>query len=191
MMKKEIVDFSTFLQDNRGPLIDKWFDLILQSYPPEAARIFKSEKDSFANPVGSSILTALQGLYDALAAKISMDEAKPHLEIIIRIRAVQECRPSQAVQFLPGIKQLVRERSGSLIKDDGPFMQQFLDFTDQVDQFILMALDAYMQNRELIYQLRVDETKSSIFQLLQKNDLIIESQPAMSGDSPVKNFAER
>lgn len=54
------------LSEKRDAILTEWRDLVLESYPPDAARFFREERDPFANPVGSSVSQALDRLYDEL-----------------------------------------------------------------------------------------------------------------------------
>jgi len=171
-MKKTDADLIAYLRENRENLTSQWFERVLADYPPETARILRGEKDPMANPLGSTTLAGISGLLDYLMASASREAALNHLTAIIRVHAIQDRLPSQAVSFLTGIKKIVLEGGQKKFRDGDPFWPDYLLFAERVDDLILAALDIFMQSREQIYQLRVDEAKSSLFTLLQRKNLI-------------------
>ena len=48
------------------PIIKKWQEAILQTYPKETQKFLKKEKSQFANPVGSIIAKDIEILFDEL-----------------------------------------------------------------------------------------------------------------------------
>ena len=40
------------LTENKADIVEKWIDHVLNCYPADTARIFKRQRDRFANPVG-------------------------------------------------------------------------------------------------------------------------------------------
>lgn len=64
------------------------------------------------------------------------------LDAIIRIRAVQDLTPSQAVEFLFLLKPIMRELAPE---------QDQVRLADRIDRLALMAFDKYMQCRRRSY----------------------------------------
>ena len=54
------------LQTHRAEALDRWRGFVLDSYPEEAARFFRKEKDRFKNPVGQSIHRATETIFDGV-----------------------------------------------------------------------------------------------------------------------------
>ncbi len=52
------------LLPHRGEALERWRGFVLDSYPEEAARFFRKEKDRFKNPVGQSIHRATETILD-------------------------------------------------------------------------------------------------------------------------------
>ena len=88
------------LSDKRSTLIKKWRNLLIGSYPVDAQRFFKKEKNRFSNPVGQTIAEDVEILYNELTVGNNTDKISSSLDNIIRIRAVQNIKPSQAVGFV-------------------------------------------------------------------------------------------
>jgi hypothetical protein len=70
----------------------------------------------------------------------------PALDALIRIRAVQDLTASQAVGFVFLLKPILRELAPV---DDS--------LNDRIDRLALMAFDKYMQCREQLADIRVNE----------------------------------
>ena len=98
-----------------------------------------------------------------------MDPAKVciSLDNILRIKAVQELSPGQAVSFIFLLKQAITEELGREIEKSR--LGQWFEFEARIDKLASMAFDIYMQCREKIHQLRIKEIKAhreGIFGLL-------------------------
>ena len=65
------------LTDKRDYILDCWEDILLDEYKGETIRIFKKQKDQFANPVGHKIRIGLAELYDVVCDE-SDDEVYGH-----------------------------------------------------------------------------------------------------------------
>ena len=94
----------------------RWLNVIFESYPPETAVFLKKEKDHFDNPVGSRISQGLDGLYDAFIQEPDKDKVLNFLDEIIRIRALQDFSPSQALAFIFLLKHVIREELADPIR---------------------------------------------------------------------------
>lgn len=147
------------LIENKGAILDKWIDLVLASYPADASRIFKKQKDRFANPVGYNVSHCLAELYDALVEKTDLKLVLPVIEELVKVRAVQTFSPSDAVSFVYILKQVVKEeceKEGMNSFD----LQEWFDFETQADVVAYTVFDLYMTSRERLYQVRINELKS-------------------------------
>ena len=151
------MDIETLLTEKKKAVIRKWTDQVLESY--SSPEFFKKQKDRFANPIGATISDGLAKLYTVLVEKKDLDEALKPLEDIIKIRAVQEFTPSQAVLFLYQFKNIVhQELPGAKNRDD---ISVSLDaLAARIDKAALMAFDIYMNCRERLHQIRINEVLS-------------------------------
>jgi hypothetical protein len=96
-----------------------------------------------------------------------------YLDPIIRIRAVQNFTPSQAVAFILYLKEALRM---SLTKElrDIRNVTEFSELESKIDRLSLMAFDIYMQCREKIYQLSANEMKNRTFRAFERAGLVSE-----------------
>jgi hypothetical protein len=167
------MDFERHLKDKKQNLVNQWFSAVIDTYPKESAKFFKSNTDPFANPVGNTIKQNLVLLFDqVIKSQMDASAAKEALDPIIRIRAVQEFAPSQALSFITRIKQIIAKEISSRRKD---IDTSFLPVIDaHVDELMLIAFDIYTACKHQIYSLRINEAKQRVRQLLIKKDLISE-----------------
>lgn len=147
-----------FLTENKENLRQRWFDLIVDTYPAGAAKFLKSKKNEFANPVGSTIESEIGVLLDGLLVGAGPDELKDGADGVVRIRAVQDFAPSSAVSFVFMLKQAYREIASDMLSDANVLIEA-RSFEDEIDRLALVVFDTYMACREQIFQLRVGEIK--------------------------------
>ena len=95
-----MVTFEELLQKNKDAIVQRWFDGVLATYPGEAAAAFGRQKDPFANPVGHSLREGTRGIFEAFLEEMDAAKIRQCLLEIIKIRAVQQFSPSQAVGFV-------------------------------------------------------------------------------------------
>lgn len=156
------------LSQRKNAILERWFKLILETYPPDASRFLEREKDSFNNPVGFTISQETKAIYEQLLQEMNSDKLSTSLENILKIRAVQDFSPSQAVSFIFLLKKAVKEELAN--QGDHAF-EELLEFDHKVDKLALLAFDIYMKSREKIFQLRVNEVRAEseiAFRLLNR-----------------------
>ena len=152
----------------------RWLNVIFESYPPETAVFLKKEKDHFDNPVGSRISQGLDGLYDAFIQEPDKDKVLNFLDEIIRIRALQDFNPSQALAFIFLLKHVIREELADPIRAE-KLGAEMLELESRIDGLGLLAFDVYSKRREKIYEIRANEMKGRVSLLLRKAGITDES----------------
>lgn len=161
------MDLSERLDSRRAAIAERWTNLALEVYPEDSARFLRHERDRFRNPVGRITRDSLGVLLDGVLAGRPAKEARQALDAIVRIRAVQDLAPSQAVGFVFLLKRALREqleRAEGSDGDDGELAR--LD--DEIDRLALRAFDLFMQCREQICDLRSNEIKRRTSRLLER-----------------------
>jgi len=158
-----------FLAANKATILKRWFELILDTYPPDSRKFFSTQKNRFSNPVGANLSEGLEGLLDRLVHGVDSDSESisEFLDKIVRIRAVQDFSPANAVGFVFLLKTAVRE---NLAKElgDSRVLQELLDFESRVDGLALMAFNIYMQCRETIFEMRATEIRNRVSRILDR-----------------------
>ncbi|NOY52667.1 MAG: hypothetical protein GXP58_03495 [Deltaproteobacteria bacterium] len=166
------------LKAKRSEILTRWHRVITDSYSSESVP-FLNNPDPFANPVGTTLLKSMETLLDELLSGASPDRLAPVLDRILRIRAVQDFLPSQALAFLPALKDVVREVIGE--EETDPVSEEVREFDALVDRLTLLAVDIYVKCRETIYEIRVREFKDRAYKLLERADLVCAAAPDSSG----------
>jgi hypothetical protein len=148
------------LKKKEKKIIDVWVERTLDSYT--SSDFFKQAKDQFANPVGANIRAGLTRIFQLLLSEAEQQDFAEPLDQVIRIRAVQEFTPSQAVAPIPELKWVVKQvLSGD---EQGRALLPELDpFDREVDRITLLAFDMYMNCRDRLYQARIRELKSGSY----------------------------
>ncbi len=162
------MDLDRIITENRSAIIKKWQEAILRTYPKETQKFLKKEKSPFANPVGSIISKDVEILFDELVKGKDTEKIFSSLDKIIRIRAVQDFKPSHAVGFVLQLKRLLRETLEDVTSAELHLLE------DRIDEAALLAFDVYSQCRQQLYDIRVKEVRSEYGRLLERANLIIE-----------------
>ena len=147
------------LAKKKAAVLERWLQLILESYPAATSRFLKQEKDRFANPAGYTISQEIEAIYEELLQGMNSDKLTACLDNIIRIRSVQDLPPSEAIAFTFLLKKAIREELASEITERQAF-EELLKFESRIDKMVLLALDIYMECQEKVHQIRVNEVKN-------------------------------
>jgi hypothetical protein len=162
------------LSKNKAAIAKQWFNLAAQTYAVDTAKFLQSKTDPFANPVGSTLMTGLDGILEHLIHATDPNTLHSHLDSIIRIRAVQDFSPSQATAFILSLKKVLRDYFAKELRDSR-LAAEFIELESSIDQICLIAFDIYMQCREKVYQISANETRKRTFKAFERAGLIKES----------------
>lgn len=156
--------------DKKYAILEEWRLQILKTYPRETAEFLRREKDRFANPVGCTLLRTTEILLEALLRGDESDNEEVHnaLDDLIKIRAVQDFSASQVLEFIMALKHIVRGQ----FHGEYPDPDQLRDFESRIDHLVLAAFDIYAQNRERIFNVRINEIKNRFRRLFERADLL-------------------
>ena len=153
--------FGQLLQQRREAILRRWLDGVLATYPEDAAAAFRRQKDPFANPVGHSLRTGTQGIFEEASDGMDVGKIHGHLLEIVKIRAVQEISASQAVGFVFQLKEAVGAELGKAA-GDARFASDRMEFDRRIDRIALAAFDVYVECREKVCELRINEVKRRV-----------------------------
>lgn len=174
------------IKKNRNAILEMCFDLIADTYPSETAQLLKQEEDRFKNPVGYTIRNGIETIFEELTGEMNSNRLNAALENIIKIRAVQDFSPSEAVGFIFLLKKTVRKTiwSGEQIAESGEYrvqgtegqssrgfkdnktaiFEELFDIEQRIDRIALMAFDIYMECREKIHNIKIKEIRHGTFE---------------------------
>jgi hypothetical protein len=155
-------------EQNRSAILDRWRDLILDSYPKEAGLFFRAEGNRFHNPVGHSIARATEVLYDGVVLEREPGQVPEALETLVRLRAVQDFSASQAVAFCFLLKRVLREFFEEAGGGGGSAWLELAAVERHLDELTASAFDLYARCREQVFEIRQNELKRRVASLLKQ-----------------------
>ena len=152
-------------------ILDDWFARISATYPADTAEFLNRKGDPFSNPVGASTRSGLEAIFNELLEGLDPHPISDFLDPIVRIRAVQQFTPAQAVGFIFALKPVIR-KAVSDEEASAQFMLELQEFEARIDDLALLGFDLYMECREAIFQLKEKEMKNrALFVLSQEAPL--------------------
>ncbi len=170
------MNLKDFLTEHKSAIQKKWFDNVVETYPSETSNFLKKQKAQFTNPVGYTLAEGLEHLFESLLKGMLPENVKQYLDSVVRIRAIQEFAPSEAVAFIFQLKKVIRLELGpENLKQQG-ITEELAAFDSAIDDLALYAFDLYMKCREKIYELKANEARNMTFRLLQQAHLIVDNQ---------------
>jgi len=167
------------LKKNKAAILEKWFHFILETYPANAAALMRKNRDQFTNPVGSTISREIDILFKNLCAGSQDEKCQSSLDSILKIRSVQDFSPSKAVGFIFLLKRAI----GETLKNEmckGSVMDEWLEFQSRIDDLALQAFDIYMDCREKICEIRINQArteKEMAFRMMERMSYSKEKRP--------------
>ena len=164
------MQLATLLSQKKAAILGCWLTTIYESYPPETAIFLRKEKNRFDNPMGYRISEGLEGLYGALLQELEREQVLTCLDEIIRIRALQDFAPSQALAFIFLLKNVIRQELAEEIQKEN-LAAAILDLESRIDGLALLGFDIYTKRREKIYEIKADEAKRRVSGLMRKSGL--------------------
>jgi hypothetical protein len=167
------------LSRSEAAILKRWFNLILETYPADTATLMRKDKDQFTNPVGSTLSREIEVLFKRLCEGSQNERCQASLDSILKIRSVQDFSPSQAVGFVFLLKRAIGETLKSEICKES-VMDEWLKFQSSIDDLALQAFDAYMECREKICEIRVNQAraeKEMAFRMMERMSSSKEKRP--------------
>jgi hypothetical protein len=154
-----------YLSEKRNAVVAEWYERVTSQYPPETAKFLRQQADPFANPVGAGLREELGPLYDAVVTGDKVDRVDGALDRLIRVRAVQDLKPSEALAFLVELKRVIRARVASDGLECGA---ELAALDDRIDGVLLAALDVYSRCREEIFDIRVKDVRNRSLKMMER-----------------------
>lgn len=149
----------SLLHEKREEILAKWENSVLASYAPDAKRIFMAQQNQFANPIGHKTRAGLAELYDVLRDSGDHEVLTPNLLELIKVKAVQKISPSEAISFIFTLRDLVRRELGK--EGVTEVYKEWLAFEARIEAAALAMFDMYVNSREQLYQVRINEFKQN------------------------------
>jgi len=151
--------FTEMIKIKRSSIIKGWTARIFDTYASETSGFLSKDKDQFSNPVGFTISTGAEKIVDEIISDRNLTSIKLHLIDILKIRAVQEFTPSEAVGFIYLLKDVIHHEFAEELKNE-PISTELKDLYSFIDQMVLVAIDIYLELRETVYRIRLKELRN-------------------------------
>ena len=161
----ELVDW---LSQKKREIAGRWIRMTMAAYPKEALPVLNRNKDQFANPLSHIISKNIELLFDELLQGIESKRTAAILDEIIKIKAVQDFSPSQALQFVFDLKSIIFELKDETVEGEAMPQEQIRSFELEIDKLAKLAFDLYVKNREKLYEIRVNEIKNQTHMLIRR-----------------------
>ena len=149
-------------QGDRTEIVRRWFDTTVDRYPAETAKFLRVQADPFANPVGAALREELAPILDVLLDEDDMASVEPSLDRIVRVRALQDMSPADAVSFVLILKEIFPEVVGATTRADRDAFEQ------RVDGLLLTAFNVFSRCREQVYEIRVKEIRNRSLKVMER-----------------------
>lgn len=154
------MNISEALQVKKKDILSVWIERTLESY--SSSGFFKKSRDIIANPIGTAIRQGFADILDLLLAEQASEKYDKPLDQVVRMRAVQDFSPSQAVVPFLELKWVIRQ----VLSDDKKTVHLIHELSRldcEIDRLALTAFDKYMECREQLFQTRIKELKSGSY----------------------------
>jgi hypothetical protein len=147
----------------RDRFLAEWLACTLGTYPEQTARVLREERDPFRNPIGHTLATSLAGLTAELFGGFDRARVTAWLDAVIRLRAVQDFSPADAVGFVA----LARRAADGVVETGGPGVEPgALDaLGTRIDDMVLIAADLLDRCREEIHAIGARAARRRVFVL--------------------------
>ncbi len=165
------MNLDNLIKEKKNQIINLWIRKFTDTYPEESSSFFREGPGQFANPVGHTFRINLEKIFDELFMEHELARMQGYVDGVVRIRAVQGFAPSDAVCFVPMLKQTVWEICGKEITNQD-LMSGWLDFLGRLDRLTNISFDVYMRCREQLWKQKAEFTNSRTHRLLERANLL-------------------
>ena len=149
-------------QGDRTEIVRRWFDVTVGRYPAETAKFLRVQADPFANPVGAALREELAPILDGVLGEDDIASVEPSLDRIIRVRALQDMSPADAVSFVLILKEIFPE----VVATSTEAERRAFDL--RVDGLLLTAFNVFSRCREQVYDIRVKEIRNRSLKVMER-----------------------
>lgn len=154
------------LEGKKPEILKKWRDSLVDTYPLDARRFLSRFDDQFGNPVGYTIARAIEVFCDELLGEFKPEVFASQLDEIVRIRAVQDFSPAQAIGFIFSLKRIVREQIEEELTSEE--IKELYELDSRIDALALMAFNKYVECREKVYDVRLNEMRNLSMKMIER-----------------------
>jgi len=164
----------------RDRFLEEWLAYTLGTYPDETSRFLREQPDRFRNPVGHTLEASLRGLTAELFGGFDRARVTAWLDAVIRLRAVQDFSPADAVGFVALAR---RAADGVTAAESAGVEPGALDVLGtRIDDMVLIAADLLERCREEIHAIGARAARRRVF-VLERAQARAEARAAARGSA--------
>jgi hypothetical protein len=152
------MDIIEFLNDKKNDIVEKWQNAIIDTYPEPAGKFLHGNKNQFANPIGFTVHHELPNIFQQLITDMNNEVLKKSISDIIRIRAVQDFTPNEALGFILLLKTIIKNEISQFINDK-EMIESYFKIDGNIDKMMAIAFDSYLDMRMIMADIKLDEVK--------------------------------
>jgi hypothetical protein len=146
------------LEQKKEAIVQRWKESVFSLYPQGTAAFMRDGGDRFTNPAGCNISMAMSSIFDGLVDDKDITAQSRAVDEIVRLLAVQDMSPADAVSFPSMLKAAIIRELGS----DSGTPGEWLQIDSRIDKLNLMAINTYELCREQINQLKLKEARAAL-----------------------------
>ena len=156
------------LKERKAAILDGWMERILASYPQDSSRILGRKGDPFGNPVGSTYQEHSAVIVEQLCGGGDRAAMEAALLEMIKVRAVQQFSPSEALGIITALRGVVR---GVLSEEElahAGLKEELRGLDAEVERLLFTGIDQYAACRERMFEIRVREIRAQTAKLVER-----------------------
>jgi len=154
------MELHRLLEKKKPVILEKWLAAIYDTYPADTARFLEREMDMFSNPVGYNSSANACHILEGLTRGEEEATMSSFLEEIIRIRAVQDFTPDQAVSFVSRLKTVIADQLEPEIRRYN-LWSEWEGLQASIDNLKLMAYEIHAKMKQKIQHIRMKELENN------------------------------
>jgi len=171
------MDFYHLVRKHRSTILREWVDCILRTYPAETYDFINRKRDNlFMQTVGGVFECSCAKILDGIIEGWGRESLLRHIDEIVRIRAVQEFSPSEAVGFFLDLKEIIRKTLHREIEENNLYGALF-EIEAKIDDLCKAAFDVFMECRERIYELKANELRNWTYRIIENSGMVRQVSP--------------
>ena len=132
----------------RARLVEKWLASALDPHGTKIAQRAAADDDPYRNPVGYVLRSNMAALVAELLGAMDAQAIDAAFANIVAVRAVQNLTVGQALGFVYALREVLRAEMPDA---------DIAELDKRIDRFSLAAFAQYLQSRERLLELRLNE----------------------------------
>lgn len=164
------------LAEKKQDLAEKWMAAVNGTYPFGTVGFLRTKTDPFINPVGKRNRVAAEAFVAGLCEdEPDADALARVIDEFVKVRAVQDFSPADAVGIILALKPIISEVLGeslvTYVKEHG--LEEYRLMDGYIDALALLAFGSYVSCREKMADMRINEFKRAHSQVIRQAERVL------------------